>query len=67
MMWWLPKVVAVVLAVGQPMDASDLPVGAEALCPNQVEGIDDEELNCRVAAIVRGPGGVELVLLKETL
>lgn len=64
MMWWLPKLAAAVLAVSQPVEAP-LALGAEALCPNQVEGVDDEELNCRVAAIVRGPGGVEMVLLRE--
>ena len=38
-----------------------LAVGEPALCPNQVEGVDDEELNCEVLAVVPNAGIVILI------
>lgn len=41
-----------------------LAVGEPALCPNQTQGWDDEELNCTVLAVSEQ---AKIVLLKETL
>lgn len=38
-----------------------LQVGESALCPNQTPGLDDEEDNCRVVAIVPDAGVVIMV------
>ena len=37
-----------------------LTAGSPALCPDQVEGLDDEELNCEVLAVTK-----DVVILKE--
>lgn len=42
-----------------------LSVGDYTLCPNQVEGHDDEELNCKVVALVPGPDREVFVVLTE--
>jgi hypothetical protein len=35
-------------------------VGEPALCPNQIEGLDDEELNCEIVGMA-----ANVVILKE--
>lgn len=43
---------SVTLANGTPT----LAVGDELLCPDQTEGVDDEELECRVVGLVPAAG-----------
>lgn len=49
-------------ADGAPATAATIHVGDEALCPDQGE-LSDEEYDCRVRAVVAGPGGQYIVVL----